>query len=491
MSPTRFGRVMLALVLVSCGSAGVRAAEPNHGSYTAGDKQAVFKEFVALPGTASDEPRIIVLATGRKLSADVLKRVQKKEATENVDVEVGQPHLKLVLHPDGAVHYLFGQGTNSSFGTNSKDLKSTVVIEADRVHGTVNYSVTGRFAKEVVMKFDLPYTGAIAPDAPVTLDAPVKPQVSGKFLGNDKPVTLKFVTIVEEEPFNDKPAMKLIFTEQDPAKSKNLSFDAGFGKLGGALVLSVHQDGGIFGCQVVHPAHQKSGFSAIGEIHMVEFDAAKGNAIGRVSTGKTLEFFGETWDVDLTFAAPLTEPMRTALLKPAKPVKVAAADDDEDEPMPAKPQAPGFPAHTLAFPKDATNVSWKTLVEAVHFDSPQPVAPTMQALAKSLGDQGWEVDGKDLLGKTNALMKRKLGAAELSIAIQPRETGSVVRISTEGLDWSQVPKAKKTPSKGDREEVDEALKDAKRQIKDALKDLPINPKDLPPGLLDGLGDDDE
>src|SRR5688572_14397087 len=95
-----------------------------------------------------------------------------------------------------------------------------------------------------------------------TAQTPVKPTVSGKFTGNGKNAAIKFVTVEEHEPFNDKEAVTLIFTEKDPASAKKPSFDAVFGRLGSALILSVHYDGGIFGCQVAHSAHQKQGFNS-------------------------------------------------------------------------------------------------------------------------------------------------------------------------------------------------------------------------------------
>jgi hypothetical protein len=38
---------------------------------------------------------------------------------------------------------------------------------------------------------------------------------------------------------------------------------------------------------------------------MVEFAITGGNVSGEVSTGGTLDTFGQKWDVDLKFAAPM------------------------------------------------------------------------------------------------------------------------------------------------------------------------------------------
>jgi hypothetical protein len=97
--------------------------------------------------------------------------------------------------------------------------------------------------------------------SPAKLDPPVKPAVSGKFLGNGKGAAIRFVTVGEREEFGGKEAVKLIFTEKDPANTENPDFDAFFGKFGSALILSVNYDGEIFGCEVAHSAHNKSGFS--------------------------------------------------------------------------------------------------------------------------------------------------------------------------------------------------------------------------------------
>src|SRR4030095_12883541 len=122
------------------------------------------------------------------------------------------------------------------------------------------------------------------------------------------------------------------FTEKDPATAKKPSFDAMFGKLGSALILNVHHDGGIFGRQVAHSAHQKQGFSSLGEIKMLEFKIAGGNVSGHVSTGKELDTFGEKWEVNLTFAAPLPAKLRTAAVAPGGNPSSAAPKPVATEP---------------------------------------------------------------------------------------------------------------------------------------------------------------
>jgi hypothetical protein len=126
--------------------------------------------------------------------------------------------------------------------------------------------------------------------------------ISGKFIGNGKGADLKFVTAEDDTPFNDKPAIKLTFTEKDPATVKGPVFG---GELGCMLTLRVHHDGEIFGCQVAHTALKKPSFSSSGEFEMSEFTMVDGRISGRVSSGKEREFFGDRYDVDLTFNTAL------------------------------------------------------------------------------------------------------------------------------------------------------------------------------------------
>ncbi len=303
------------------------------------------------------------------------------------------------------------------------------------------------------------------------LDPPVKPTVTGKFVGNGKNAAIKFVTVEEHEPFNDKEAISLIFTEKDPAKAKKPGFDAVFGKLGSALILRVFHDGGIFGCQVAHSAHEKQGFNSLGEIKMVDFKIAGGNVSGRVSTGKELDTFGEKWEVELTFAAPLPAKLRNA---PAAAPKPAA--NEPREPAIKAPKAaagPLIPARKLPFPKDATDVEFKALVKQIQFSSASPVETVAKEFSANLKAQGWKDGAGNLMGKKSAILKREQGDAKLTIMVQPAAAGSVVKIFTEGLDWSggdgaPDPAAKKAPDAiGDDIEAQ-----VQKQIQDALKGIP-------------------
>ncbi len=459
-------------------------AEPpaNQGNLNIEGRRAVYKKVLAVRGQSSGEKRIIVLATGQTLTPELLKAVKETNA-EGME-GLGEAYLKAVFLEDGTLQCLVGAGGGSSFLERGSPLEGKATIADGRIRGTVKLIKPGNFGKEVALNFDVPIDAEIKPADPAKLDPPVKPSVAGKFVGNGKNAALKFVTVEEHEEFSGKPAVTLIFTEKDPAGVRKVSFDAGFGKLGSALVLSVHHDGGIFGCEVSHSAHTKKGFSSLGQIHMVEFEIAGGNVRGQVSTGKELDTFGEKWDVDLTFAAPLPEKLRNAPAAVAKPAVTKPNEVAKQEPK--APAGPRPFARKLPMPADAKDVEFKQLVEQIQFSSARAVPAVAGEFSTKLKQQGWKESGQDLMGKTNAILKREQGDAKLTIMVQPVALGCVVKIFTQGLDWTgsdegQPPAAKKPPVEDP--DADDVEKEADKLLKDALKNLPKDMlKNLPKGL---------
>ena len=443
----------------------------NQGNLNIGGKRAVYKKVVAVRGKSSGETRILVLATGQTLTADSLKKVKEKDA-EGMDDGLDQPYLKAVFSEDGSLQCLVGIGGGSSFLERAGPAEGKAVVANGRIRGAVKLIQAGNFAKEVRLNFDVPIDAEIKVAGPAKLAPPVKPAVSGKFVGNGKNAAVKFVTVEEHEAFSGKEAITLIFTEKDPATARKPSFDAAFGKLGSALILNVHHDGGIFGCQVAHSAHTKSGFSALGEIHMVEFEIAGGNVTGQVSTGKTLDTFGEKWEVDLKFAAPLPAKLRNAPTAIEKPVAGESGEPVNKEPQPAA--GPLIAARKLPLPKDATNVEFKSLVKQIQFSSARPVEAVAKEFSANLKQQGWKDSAGSLMGKQNAILKREQGDAKLTIMIQPAAAGSVVKVFTEGLDWSGGDDAKPSVTKKptDDEASDDLEAEVNKLLKDALKNLP-------------------
>ena len=314
--------------------------------------------------------------------------------------------------------------------------------------------------------------GAVLAQSPAKLDPPIKPSVTGKFTGNGKPAAIKFVTVAEHEPFSGKEAVTLVFSEKDASASKKPAMDAMFGKLGSTLTLSVfREDGGIFGCEVSHSAHTKRGFSSVGSIKMQDFKFAGGNVSGHVVTGKELDTFGEKWEVDLTFAAPLPDKLRSAPAPEPKPV----AGNEPAKPAKVEPKrasGPVIAAQTLPLPKDATNVDFKSGVEQIHLSSPRPVDVVAKELSASLKKQGWIEGAGSLIGKTNAILKREQGDAKLTIFVQPAKPGSNVKILTEGLDWSKAPRSAAPEKAAGEPSIKDIHDEANKAIKDALKGLP-------------------
>jgi len=281
----------------------------------------------------------------------------------------------------------------------------------------------------------------------------VKPSVTGVFEGNGKEAKLAYVSAHWREPFGDKPSMDLVFTEKDHSKDKKPDLNAAFGRFGSALIISLHEDGEIFGCQVVHNAHKRQGFSSIGSIHTNDFTFEGGKVEGELTTDGQVDTFGETWEVKIKFVTPLGEIPKEFQLpeskkeeKPAtteSPKKSATADSDEDDDddedfdddAVAQPKAAGLNVKDLALTKDATDVDYKALVEHVVFKSSSNVKNVCKELAANLKAQGWTNDGRDMVQPQSSILKRKRGQASLTIFVKPENGGSEVRMFTKGLSW--------------------------------------------------------
>lgn len=312
---------------------------------------------------------------------------------------------------------------------------------------------------------------AQTPAKPGVADAKAGPKVTGKFIGNGKNALISFLLVEEEEAFGGKEAVKLIFTEKDPAKVAKPSFDAVFGKLGSALILSVDRDGGIFGCEVAHSAHEKRGFTSLGRIKMAEFKITDGNVTGHVITGGELDTFGEKWEVDLTFAAPMPAKVSKAPSPAKSPPKPVVSEAPKKEPK--APAGPLIAARKLPLPKDAADVEFNALVKQIHFSSAQPVDAVTKEFSANLKLQGWKDGAGSLMGKKNAILQREQDGAKLTIMIQPASSGSVVKIFADGLDWSGgSDAAPAVPKKATGGAADDFEAQAQKALKDALKGLP-------------------
>ena len=127
--------------------------------------------------------------------------------------------------------------------------------------------------------------------------------VSGVFKGNGKEAKLAYVSTRKGEPFADKPTIIITFSEKDHSKEKKPDIKAGFGDFGSALIITINDEGKIIGCVVAHAAHEKKGFSTVGDIKMSAFKVKDGKIQGKIATDGEQKTFGQTWEVDIKFQA--------------------------------------------------------------------------------------------------------------------------------------------------------------------------------------------
>jgi hypothetical protein len=244
--------------------------------------------------------------------------------------------------------------------------------------------------------------------------------------------------------------MVLVFTEKDHSKDKKPDFNAGFGKFGSALIVSLHEEGDIFGCEVAHSALKHQNFSSIGKINTNDFEYADGQVKGELATDGPADVFGETWEVSVKFVAPFGEipkEFQTAVAKEEeKPASTESSnravardsdDDDDNDDVAAKPKSAGLNVKDLALTKDASDIEYKALVEQLGFKTKANVKSACAELSANLKAQGWTKGGSDLITPASAILKRKRGDAELTIFVKPDGGGSEVKMMTEGLAWDE------------------------------------------------------
>jgi hypothetical protein len=395
--------------------------------------------------TAGEEDHLTVVLSAQPVSNEKLKKALATEK-EGGFGEFPPPYLKLVFKKTGTLKNWSAIGGGTTVG-GSHDGSGEFKLEEGRATGKASAPVQ---ADAIVAKgFDVQFDAALfkaseelpasAPKKPGPA-ANVKPTVSGTFMGNGKEAKLAYGSAHWREPFDDKPSILLVFTEKDHSRVEKPDFDASFGKFGNALIISLHEDGQIFSCQVVHSAHKKKGFSSVGNIEAPGFTYADGKVEGELSTNGPVDTFGETWEVKLKFVAPLGEIPKeyqvTALTAPAAKETTEKSQPDESDKVEAKdPAPPGLKVKDLALIKDATDIEYKSLVEQLAFKSKLPVKSACTELAANLKGQAWTKDGSDLINPKSSILKRKRGAAALTIFVKPENEGSEVKMMTKGLSW--------------------------------------------------------
>jgi hypothetical protein len=154
--------------------------------------------------------------------------------------------------------------------------------------------------------------------------------------------------------------------------------------------------------------------------------------------------------VNVKFVAPLgetpkefqpaasKEEEKSASTESSKKAATKDSDDDDDsDDAAAKPKTAGLNVKDLALTNDASDIDYKALVEQLGFKSKTNVKNACAELSANLKTQGWTKQGSDLITPASAILKRKRGAAELTIFVKPAGGGSEVKMMTEGLSWDE------------------------------------------------------
>ena len=410
------------------------------------------KHALAYETAIDNEQAIVVVLSGQAVAGEKLKETKEAEK-QGGDGDFNRPYLKLVFNKTGELKYWSAGARGTMLGRRRGSATGELKLQDGHVIGKA--SQANETDAMVSSGFDVRFDVALlkAGDSlPASITkkpgpaANVKPSVSGVFKGNGKDAKLAYVSAHWREPFGDKPSMDLVFTEKDHSKDKKPDLNASFGRFGSALIISLHEDGEIFGCQVVHSAHQKQGFSSIGSIHTNDFSFENGKVEGELTTDGQVDTFGEKWEVKIKFVAPLGEipkefqPTESKKLdkedEPASTKSGSEPGTEESDGVPAaKPMARALNVKELALTKDATDVEYNTVVEHVVFKSKSNVKKVCAELAANLKAQGWTNDGSDLVQPQSSILKRKRGEATLTIFVKPENGGSEIKIFTEGLSW--------------------------------------------------------
>lgn len=448
---------LLAAMAVIGGGAAVFAqggAKTGEGTLMLQDKNFTLSHGLAYETTVNEEEVIAVVLSGQVISGEDLKKSQETEKKGGF-ADFKRPFLILNFTKTGGLKSWSAASSNTSIGSRSAS-KATgeMKLQDGRVSGKASQprDTEGMFPTAFDVRFDVKLLAA-GESLPATVKkapgpaANVKPTVTGLFKGNGKEAKIAYVSAHWQEPFGDKPSIVLVFTEKDHSKDTKPKFNASFSKFGSALIISLHEDGGIFGCQVVHDAHQKKGFSSIGSIRTNNFKYEDGKVEGELTTDKQVDTFGETWEVNLKFVAPLGEtpkefqvpdskkPEETSASKPKKPTSEDDEDEDADEKPASQPAKDQLKVKDLAITKDATDIEYKEMVEHVLFKSKASTKAVCTELTANLKAQGWTTDGRDLVTPASSILRRKRAGAALTIFVKPEGGGSEVKIFTEGLSW--------------------------------------------------------
>jgi hypothetical protein len=428
---------------------GAKPANVGEGTVMVKGKNYSLKNAAAYETTVDGEEGIAVVLSGPSISNEKLNAAMKSENAGDMP-DFRKPYVKLEFTKAGELKGWGAGAGDVSLGRRRGEATGELKLQEGRAIGKANQpnETEGMFPSGLEVRFDVPVVraGESLPASKKPGPAPnVKPTVTGIFKGNGKDAKLAYVSAHWREPFGDKPSIVLVFTEKDHSKDKKPDFNAGFGKFGSALIVSLHEDGDIFGCEVAHSALKHQNFSSIGKIQTNNFEYADGKVHGELTTDGPADIFGESWEVNAQFVAPLGEIPKEFQPAAAKEPEQDATDkqatsepttepSEKAAPKPAKDQ---LNAKDLALTKDASDIDYKALVEQLGFKSKANVKSVCAELSANVKGQGWTKNGSDLITPASAILQRKRGDAELTIFVTSESGGSNVKIITEGLFWDE------------------------------------------------------
>ncbi len=447
--------ICFVTVAFICGSmtifaqGGAKPANVGEGTVMVKGKNYSLKNAAAYEMTVDGEEGIAVVLSGPTISSEKINEARKSEK-KGEPSDFRRPYVKLEFTKAGEFKGWGAATGDVSLGRRRGNATGEIKLQDGRAIGKANQpnETEGMFPSGLDVRFDVPVLHAgesLPPSKKPGPAANVKPTVAGVFKGNSKDAKLAYVSAHWREPFGDKPSMVLVFTEKDHSKDKKPDFNAGFGKFGSALIVSLHEDGDIFGCEVAHSALKHQNFSSIGKINTNDFEYADGQVKGELATDGPADVFGETWEVNLKFVAPLGETPKefqpTVSKEPEEKTADKTATDEPTTDLSEKPAAKlakdQLNAKDLALTKDASDVEYKGLVEQLGFKSKANVKSACTELSANLKAQGWTKQDSDLITPASAILKRKRGDAELTIFVKPEGGGSEVKMMTEGLAWDE------------------------------------------------------
>src|SRR5262249_24007430 len=291
---------------------GAKPAKVGEGTVMVKGKNYALKNAVAYETTVDGEEGIAVILSGPTISSEKINEARKAEKKGEMISDFRRPYVKLEFTKAGEFKGWGAGAGDVSLGKRRGDATGEIKVQDGRAIGKASQpnETEGMFRSGWDVRFDVPLLHAgesLPPSKKPGPAANVKPIVTGIFKGNGKDAKLAYVSAHWREPFGDKPSIVLVFTEKDHSKDKKRDFNAGFGKFGSALIVSLHEDGDIFGCEVAHNALKHQNFSSIGKINTNDFEYADGQVKGELATDGPADVFGETWEVNVKFVAPLGE----------------------------------------------------------------------------------------------------------------------------------------------------------------------------------------